>query len=166
MNFGLYLLIFLFKFIETSIFSAKNVFLVSGEIKKATFLTFFEVVFWGLGTGSVILSVFSDFYVLIPLLLGSLSGVYIGMTIQDILSNTDTVLIGIIKENEIDRVLSMLTLKKHGVTVLESEDFQKVVVIATKKNRVYELKKMILKVSKEATFITNSASEIMGMKYF
>lgn len=166
MNIELYLLIFALKFGETSIFSAKNAFLITGEIKKAALLTFFEVIFWGLGTGSVILTVFSDYYVLIPLLLGSITGVFAGMTIQDKLSNSDTVLLGVVGQNEIEKVLLELKNKQYGATVLDSEDFDKVIVIATKKNKIHELKKTIKNISSNVTFITNAASETVGMKYF
>lgn len=162
MGYKFYIFVFLMKLLEHTIYSLRMTFLVSGEKKVSTMLSFFEVIVWAIGTGTVVTVILDDFFVLIPFLLGGALGIYVGMFIQSLISTQNTVLIGTVNVKKLEQVMLGLKQENFGVTVLESDEEIKVLILATKQNRVNLLKKTIKKWDESATLINNGADDIVG----
>lgn len=159
---GLYIFIFFMKMIEVSIFSLRTIFITSGEKKVSSILGFFEILIWGFGTGVVVSFIFEDLFLLIPFLLGGQLGMYVGMTIQSSISKRDTIVISYVKNDKLNITMQNLKETNYGVTVLESEDKNKVLLIATKRNKILKLKKLIKSIDKESLIITSPAYDTVG----
>lgn len=162
MNYNLYLFIFILKLLEHSVFAARMSLLTSGQKKFAALLSFPEVAVWAIGTGSVISGFKDDFFLIVPFLLGGQAGMMLGMYLQNLISKRDTVIIGITHEEFCHRTVNNLKENNFGVTILESEDNTKVLVIATKKNRISKARKILRKLNKNASIITNPANPTIG----
>lgn len=159
---GVYIFISAMKFLEVAIFSLRTSLITSGEKKISSIIGFFEVIVWTFGTGTVVKYVFEDLFILIPYLIAGAIGVYVGMGIENIISKRDTVVISFVKSNFLDKVMSDLKKENYGLTVLDSEEENKMLLIATKKNRIHKIKKIIKKIDLNSTIITNAASDTVG----
>jgi uncharacterized protein YebE (UPF0316 family) len=162
MDIYLYLFIFSLKILEVGIYSIRMVLLTSGEKYKSSLFSFFEVVVWAFGTGMVAKLIFEDLFILFPYLLGGLIGAFLGMTIQEFISKRDTIVITFINIDNFNEITSSLRKNKYGLTILECEEGEKMLLVATKKNRISNLRKIIKRIDKDSTIITNAAGDTVG----
>lgn len=137
----LYLFVFTMKLLEISIYSMRMVLITSGEKKISSVIGFFEVIVWGFGTATVVNYIFDDLFILIPYLTAGMIGIYIGMGLQTLISKRDTIVISYVKKANLTQIMMNLKEENYGLTVLESEENSKVLLIATKRNRIPKLKK-------------------------
>jgi uncharacterized protein YebE (UPF0316 family) len=159
---GLYIFVFGMKLLEVTIFSLRTVLITSGEKKLSSIMGFFEVIVWGFGTGIVVSFIFEDLFILIPFLLGGQIGIYMGMSLQSYVSKRDTIIISYIREEKLEKTMEDLKETNYGLTVLESEEEKKVLLIATKRNRISKLKRLIKSIDKESLIITSPAYDTIG----
>jgi uncharacterized protein YebE (UPF0316 family) len=162
MDIQVYMFIFTLKILEVGIYALRMVLLTSGEKFKSSFLSFFEVIVWAFGTGLAAKLIMTDFYILIPYLLGGVVGAYLGMTIQEYVSKRDTIVMTFFNQNKFDEITLSLRENNYGLTVLTSLDDEKMLLVATKKNRISHLKKIIKSIDNNSTIITNAAEETIG----
>lgn len=162
MNIYFYITIFTLKLLENAFYSMNMCFLTSGENKKAALMAFFQIVAWGFGTGFVVLNLFDDLYVLIPYLLGGQVGIYLGMVVRNIFSRKNMIVIGITKDVVLSKTMDKLRVSNYGATVIESEDETKVLVIATKRNNVSKIKRILKEFNDSAKVIINPANTPIG----
>ncbi len=162
MDLNFYFTIFSLKLIENAFYSLAMCFLTSGEKKKVALMAFFHVVSWGLGTGIVVLNLFDDLFILFPFLLGGQIGIYLGMIVQNIFSRRNMVVIGITKDIFLDKTMMKLKTSNFGATVIESEDETKVIIIATKRNNVSKIRKILKEFNESSKIIINPANTPIG----
>lgn len=162
LNYGFYFFIFALKIMEHSIFAVKTAMITSGQRKFAAFISFFEILIWGIGTGSVVTSILDDYFVLIPFLLGGQIGLYLGMVIEGFVSKRDTVVIGITHAAVCNKTAKSLRENEFGVTILDSEDNTKVLVIATKKYKINKVRKILKEFNDNASIVINPAGRTIG----
>lgn len=159
---GFFIFIFILKFLEMTIYSARIALLTSGQKKSAAFLSIFEITVWAYGTGSVAMKLLDDYYIIIPYLLGSQIGILTGMFIENLISKRDSVIICMTHEEHCKKTQEELSKNNYGVTTLESEDNSSILIITTKKSRINKARKILKKFNKQATIITTAASKSVG----
>ena len=138
------------------------VLLTSGEKIKSSVLSFFEVIVWAYGTGMVAKLIFEDLFILFPYLLAGFIGAYLGMTIQEYISKRDTIVMTFFDQKKFNEIIECLRNNNYGLTIMDSEDGEKMLLVATKKNRISNLKKIIKNIDITSTIITNAAGETVG----
>lgn len=148
--------IFLARICDVSLNTIRTMFIVKGNKLVSVSIAFFEILIWFFAVREALTNVSNTYYVAISYALGYSCGTLLGMIINDIFIN------GIYTINVISNTISnkdILTIKSkgYGVSVFDSIDNKKYLIICINKRKYKECIKLIKDLDSRSFIMVNDS---------
>lgn len=146
--------IFFARILDVSLGTIRTVYIVKEKRIIATLIAFFEVLIWFEVAREALNTTFDSIIVPISYAAGYATGTYIGTYLSSNLIKGN-VTITIISKDLTIKEINMIKKKGFGVSIINTYDKKKYLIIEIDKKRINELKKLILSLDKKAFIMIN-----------
>ncbi len=159
------LLIFALKVLETSLGTFRIIILSNGKKVLSSILSGVIAFIWVVSTGLVVLDIKKSILRIIFLVLGCISGSYIGSIIEEKIAIGNNLLITITSDKLGKLICNSLRQNNFAVTVTRAngiKEIKNILFIMVPRKKQKDVKKLILNIDKNAMIMSESASIIKG----
>ena len=147
--------VFLARMIDVSLGTVRMMFIVKGKRGLASLIAFIEVLIWFYASRSIFSDVLNN-YIIIFYALGYSAGTFMGTLLNELFI-TGIYSIQVISKNMTDRDIRFIKFNRFGVTVLESIDKKKVLLMEIDKKRYKECIKLLRKLDNKCFIVVNDS---------
>lgn len=156
----IYLFIFISKIIENALSTLRLIVVANGKKLIGAFLNGIIALIWLFVTGMVIINVKEDPIKIIIFCLGSIVGSYLGSLIEEKIAMGTNMLICIV--NIMYESIVKEKLNNYQITTLcEKDKNHSILFITLKRKEIYKISKIIKRIDKNATIISEKIKNIV-----